>query len=1035
MKDGLYEKILDSKSKEKLKSKACIDIRNVDKSELSNVISITYQKIIRETLSQISDPKDKMELIRKLNETIGIDGFDYSDKGYKELLTVHHDENSFNTLKSFRPKTSIANSTLFTGNSATTLESELSREIRTADRVDFLVSFIKFSGLRLIFEDLVEFTKKGTLRVITTSYMGASDYKAILELSKLPNTEVKISYDTKRTRLHAKAYYFHRNTGFSTAYIGSSNLSNPALSSGLEWNLKVSEYTSKDVIDSFIKTFETYWNDEEFRTFSPIDQDDQSLLKASLTMPERKESMPIFFQLKPYSHQKEILEDLKVEREEFGSYRNLVVAATGTGKTMVAAFDYKEQSNNGKKKLLFLAHRKEILDQSLYTFRNVLRDQNFGELWVDGSVPNDYNHVFASIQTLNSNEKYKRFSEDHFDYIVIDETHHASATSYFRILDYFKPEILIGLTATPERMDGQNILEHFNNRIASEIRLPDAINRKLLSPFHYFAATDPVDLSHLTWARGGYEISQLENVYTKDKQRVQVILDTMNKYLKDMKTFKALGFCVSIKHADFMADSFEKAGIPSRSLHSKTSEDARELAKSELQKGIINCIFTVDLFNEGVDIPEVDTVLFLRPTESLTIFLQQLGRGLRLSEKKEVLTVLDFVGQAHANYDFSFKLRALTGKTNRSIKEEILDEFPNMPAGCHIKLEKIARDYILKNIQSSIFNINDLRRMMRNFQHNFSCELNLKNFLDNYGIEKDRFYSRYSFYELLVQTGNKNDYKVKHKKELSQALRRFARIDSKRLLSFAKTILAEDIDCSLLSQKEQLMLGMIHYTLWGEKPEISYEESLRDLKKHNEDIVNELLDLIEYNKGKIKNIEIAYEDEEIPLDIYASYTADQILVAFGKNTESHKFPMRQGMPLLRYRTRDLSSLNYDSCDCGRTSVRMAKIFGRSDDMLIIRGVNVFPSQVESILLEIDEAKPHYMLIVDRKGTMDTLEIQVEIDDQYFSDEMAQLNNIRNKIKKKVEETLGISVIISLVEHKTLARSEGKAKRVIDKRTI
>lgn len=895
MKDGLYEKILDSKSKEKLKSKACIDIRNVDKSELSNVISITYQKIIRETLSQISDPKDKMELIRKLNETIGIDGFDYSDKGYKELLTVHHDENSFNTLKSFRPKTSIANSTLFTGNSATTLESELSREIRTADRVDFLVSFIKFSGLRLIFEDLVEFTKKGTLRVITTSYMGASDYKAILELSKLPNTEVKISYDTKRTRLHAKAYYFHRNTGFSTAYIGSSNLSNPALSSGLEWNLKVSEYTSKDVIDSFIKTFETYWNDEEFRTFSPIDQDDQSLLKASLTMPERKESMPIFFQLKPYSHQKEILEDLKVEREEFGSYRNLVVAATGTGKTMVAAFDYKEQSNNGKKKLLFLAHRKEILDQSLYTFRNVLRDQNFGELWVDGSVPNDYNHVFASIQTLNSNEKYKRFSEDHFDYIVIDETHHASATSYFRILDYFKPEILIGLTATPERMDGQNILEHFNNRIASEIRLPDAINRKLLSPFHYFAATDPVDLSHLTWARGGYEISQLENVYTKDKQRVQVILDTMNKYLKDMKTFKALGFCVSIKHADFMADSFEKAGIPSRSLHSKTSEDARELAKSELQKGIINCIFTVDLFNEGVDIPEVDTVLFLRPTESLTIFLQQLGRGLRLSEKKEVLTVLDFVGQAHANYDFSFKLRALTGKTNRSIKEEILDEFPNMPAGCHIKLEKIARDYILKNIQSSIFNINDLRRMMRNFQHNFSCELNLKNFLDNYGIEKDRFYSRYSFYELLVQTGNKNDYKVKHKKELSQALRRFARIDSKRLLSFAKTILAEDIDCSLLSQKEQLMLGMIHYTLWGEKPEISYEESLRDLKKHNEDIVNELLDLIEYNKGKIKNIEIAYEDEEIPLDIYASYTADQILVAFGKNTESHKFPMRQGV--------------------------------------------------------------------------------------------------------------------------------------------
>ncbi len=905
MKDGLYEKILDNISKRELENKNYKKIRNVDESELSRVISTAYQKIIRETLSQITDDSEKLEFIQKLNNTIGIEDFEYKDKGFKELLAVHNDENCYNILNKYRPRTSISTSTLFTGNSGPTLESELSREIRTADEVVFLVSFIKFSGLRLIYDDLLEFTKKNKLRVITTSYMGASDYKAILELAKLPNTEVKISYDTKRTRLHAKAYYFKRNTGFSTAYIGSSNLSNPALSDGLEWNLKVSEYTSKDVIDSFIKTFETYWNDEEFRTFISTNEENKRKLKESLSIGKRKESTYVFFELKPYSHQKEILEDLKLEREEYGSYKNLVVAATGTGKTMVAAFDYKEQMKNGDKKLLFLAHRKEILEQSLYTFRNVLKDQNFGELWVDGNIPNDNTHLFASIQTLNYREKYKQFPEDHFDYIVIDESHHASASTYLKIIEYYEPEILLGLTATPERMDGKNILDYFNNRIASEIRLTDAINRKLLSPFHYFGVTDPEDLSNLKWSRGGYEINELENVYTKSKQRVQVIIDAMNRYLKDMETFKALGFCVSIKHADFMAKSFNKVGIPSVALHSDTSQEERNLAKSKLQKGEINCIFTIDLFNEGVDIPDIDTVLFLRPTESLTIFIQQLGRGLRLSENKEALTVLDFVGQAHANYDFSFKLRALTGKTKRSIKEEINDDFPNMPAGCHIKLEKMAKEYILRNIQSSIFNIRDLRKMMTNFNNNFTNELNLKNFLDNYGIDRDRFYSKYSFYELLVETGYKKDYKVKHRSELRQALRRFSRIDSKRLLSFTENLLTKDVDISLFTKKERLMLGMIHYTIWGDKPETSYEKSLEDLKKYNIDIVREILDIIEYNKSKLKTIEIEYEDEGIPLDIYASYSLDQIMVAFGKTTEDYKFPMRQGVLYIKDKHTDL----------------------------------------------------------------------------------------------------------------------------------
>lgn len=582
----------------------------------------------------------------------------------------------------------------------------------------------------------------------------------------------------------------------------------------------------------------------------------------------------------------------------------IALVSTGTGKTMVAAFDYKNQIENGDKKLLFLAHRKEILSQSLYSFRNVLKDQNFGEMWVDGEKPVENTHVFASIQSLTSSDNYKSYKRDYFDYIVIDESHHTGATSYLKLIDYFKPEILLGLTATPERMDGENILEHFNDRIASEIRLSDAIDRKLLCPFHYFAITDPENLDHLRWTRSGYDINELENVYTKSKQRVQTIIDSMNTYLKDINDFKALGFCVSIKHADFMAQSFNKVGIPSLALHSDSKDHERKKARKLLAKGEINCIFTVDLFNEGVDIPEIDTVLFLRPTQSITVFTQQLGRGLRLSRKKEQLTVLDFVGQAHENYDFSGKLRTLVGRTKRSIRDEIKEDFPNMPAGCHIKLEKIAKEYILKNIQSDSFNIRDLRNMVKNFNLNFSNQLNLKNFLDNYRIDRDRFYASYSFYKILHEVGLKEDYKLANQKELKSSLRRFATIDSKNLLDFSKKILENNIDRLDLSPKEEKMLAIFHYTIWTDKPALSYRDSLKTLKEDNPDLVGELLEIIDYNKGKIKVLEEEYH-REIPLDIHASYTLDQILAAFGKHTEKKKTSFREGVLYIKERNTDL----------------------------------------------------------------------------------------------------------------------------------
>jgi superfamily II DNA or RNA helicase len=906
MKSGLYEKMIDNVFKKDIENHS-VEKRSIEETEEVQVISLAYQKALREKLRQMTK-EERIAFIKKINEELNLPAFllegDIPDQSMVQLLAVHDNRESLKALTNNRPKSSLANSTLFTGQGSLTLESELRREIRTADRMDFLISFIKFSGLVLLIDDLKAFTAAGKkLRVITTSYMGASDYKAIETLAKLPNVEVKISFDTKRTRLHAKAYYFERETGFSTAYIGSSNMSNPALSKGLEWNLKVSEYTSQDVMAKFRRTFDTYWNDHEFVTFDPNSEEHCKELRTSLSYDKSNGLDAVFFDLRPYPYQTEILEELQKEREVFGSYRNLVVAATGTGKTMVAAFDYKAfRKNHDGDKLLFLAHREEILKQSLMTFRGVLKDQNFGELWNGNERPTEYNHVFASVQTLSRGNRYKQLKSDEFDYIVIDESHHSTADSYMGMLDYFSPKILLGLTATPERMDGGNILEHFNNRMASEIRLTEAINRKLLSPFHYFAVTDPVSLENMKWQRSGYKIDQLENIYTSNTERVSVILDSLEKYLTDVRIFKGLGFCVSIAHAEFMASKFNKAGIKSISLTSNSSDGERKKAKELLQTGEINCIFTVDLFNEGVDIPEVDTVLFLRPTESLTVFLQQLGRGLRLTEDKEALTVLDYVGQAHKDYDFSMKFRALMGKTKKSLKKEIEEEFPSMPKGCHIRLEKIAQQHILNNIQSSMLTRQNIIYKINMYEQYFEAPFTLANFIDKYDLDIKELYKKHSFYQLQNVAEHREEWLVENQIELKHACWRFAQANSRRFLLFSKSILEEGYR---ERSANGLLLAMFHYTIWGRVPEISFLDSLSRLKENNSDMVEELLEIIDYKLAHQTIIEKSYEDSAIPLDIYAQYSIDQLMAAFGKTNEQTRFPLRAGVYYVREKNADL----------------------------------------------------------------------------------------------------------------------------------
>lgn len=518
---GLYEQVINNALSSELSEipEARKSTAPIDTAEASKVLAQYLTDVVQKGLENVQDNGGGLEAqIQLANQIVNTiqnttQEADFASLGVdqraEQLLALLRDNDPrLATGKSAkeleRPETSIAQSSLFTGAiHEPQMYTELKKEIVSADRIDMLVSFIKWSGLRLIMDELRQFTQSGgELRIITTSYMGATDVKAIEELRQLPNTKIKVSYDTKRTRLHAKTYVFYRDTGFTTAYVGSSNLSNAAISSGLEWNVKVTKKDLPETIDKIAATFESYWNSNEFEYYDEGQKERLTRALKDEKYSETDNSGIYTLDILPYSYQQEILDKLDAERTVRGYNRNLVVAATGTGKTVISALDYKrfcKQHPGHPCRLLFVAHREEILKQSLYTFRAVLKDANFGELFVGSHKADSIDHLFISIQTFNSQDFTTKTDADFYDYIVVDEFHHAAAPTYQKLLEYYQPKILLGLTATPERMDGKNILDYFSGRIAAEIRLPEAIDRKLLCPFQYFGVTDTADLSSLKW--------------------------------------------------------------------------------------------------------------------------------------------------------------------------------------------------------------------------------------------------------------------------------------------------------------------------------------------------------------------------------------------------------------------------------------------------------------------------------------------------------------------------------------------------------
>ncbi|SFP26511.1 Helicase conserved C-terminal domain-containing protein [Ruminobacter amylophilus] len=921
LEDGLYEQLVNQLLKEKINDGSkIVDTRELSEEDASRTLSRYVAEVVELGMNSCNNVSSKIQMANNLIENLQLQTNENSlssfaiplekinDKGTVgalELLSVSGRENNVRTVndnvKPVRPQTSLVESSLFTGSEKEpSMFAELQKEILTADRIDMLVSFIRCAGIRLIYDQLKLFTGRGgKLRIITTSYMGVTEAAAVEKLAELPNTEIKICYETKHVGLHAKAYVFCRNTGFSTAYIGSSNLSQKAISYGLEWNLKITRKELPETFDKVEETFDIYWNSSDFEIFS---LDGKSRLIQALKQEKQRGSSIskggcYLFEVRPYNYQQEILDKLQAEREVRNNYHNLVVAATGTGKTVISAFDYRnfwKNNHNGRvddyPKLLFVAHRKEILVQSLETFRAVLRDANFGELMVDSFIPEKFEHLFVSIQSLNSKSLTEKLTPDYYDFIIVDEFHHAAAPSYQKLLSYFTPKILLGLTATPERMDGEDILRYFNYRVAADIRLPEAIEKGLLCPFQYFGVSDTVDLSEIRWTAGGYDKKELSNVYSLNtavaERRADSVIMNLNKYAMDLSTVRGLGFCVSVEHARFMSDFFNRNGIASEYLTGNSDDELRNGVKSRLVKGELSFIFVVDIYNEGVDIPEVNTILFLRPTESLTVFLQQLGRGLRLADGKDCLTVLDFIGQANKKYNFEDKFRALLSRTRKGVADEVKNRFPSVPKGCYISLEKKASEYVLSNISGSYSSRKGILSRMATFAEDSGEELTLSAFLRYYKLSPKIFYKyKASFSSMMCACGFIDECEEVFD---GRAWYGLAVIDSRRWIGFLLDFLpkAETADFNALSVIQKKMLRMFCFTLW-DKVNVEDDVNAGSIKGNilrlvrNRIIMNEVMELLEYNLSRIDFVDRpVLDDKDLPLDLYCTYSRNQILVAF-----------------------------------------------------------------------------------------------------------------------------------------------------------
>ncbi len=773
--------------------------------------------------------------------------------------------------------------------------SQILTEIYSANRIDVVMAFIRRSGITPMLDALRSHCQAGReLRVLTTTYTGSTEARALDALRDI-GAEVRVSYDESGTRLHAKAWLFHRETGFSTAYIGSSNLTHWAQVSGLEWNVRASSARNRGVIDKVAAVFESYWGAGDFVAY-----DSQEFV--SRTQKDRTASQIVMspVELRPEPFQERLLEQVRLSRQ-LGRHKNLLVSATGTGKTVMAALDYLQLRDAlPRARLLFVAHREEILTQTLATFRHAQRDYDFGELWVGGTRPKTFEHVFASIQSLHATG-LQHLDPAHFDVVIIDEFHHAAAASYLALLNHVRPVELLGLTATPERSDGLPLLDWFDGRIAAELRLWDAIDQHRLVPFTYYGIHDGLDLRQLPWRRGrGYDVDGLSKLLTGNDVWARLVVKELARRVDDVTQMRALGFCVSVEHARFMARTFNNAGIRATAIWSDTPHVERQQALRDLAARKISAVFSVDLFNEGVDVPTVDTLLMLRPTESPTLFLQQLGRGLRRHPTKATCTVLDFVGQHRAEFRFDRRLRALLGGTRSAVAAQVEQGFPFLPAGCHMELDRVAAEIVLASVRGAVPSrwsgkLDELRRFAGSAR-----EVSLNAFLADSSLELEDVYTgQKSWSDLCADAGLATLPVGPSEQVLRRACGRLLHVDDSRRIKAYRRLLSSQAppDPEQLSANDQRVLRMLVASVVHKavRPGATLLDGCALLWAHPQ-VRRELVQLLAVLDERITHFPaVLHSHPKVPLTVHARYTRIEILAAFGVGEGARVAPWQTGV--------------------------------------------------------------------------------------------------------------------------------------------
>ena len=616
----------------------------------------------------------------------------------KNIILDDNQINDYIEPKSIYDNKYLVDNKLIVNSEKGNLLNELKISLRECESFYFSVAFINFSGIQLLLDTFKELDDKGIKgKIITSTYLNFTEPKALDRIRLFNNIDLKVFITSAEVGFHTKAYIFENKDNYKII-IGSSNITQSALKSNVEWNVRVISKRENLFVEEVINEYNNLWKATELVDDNFIRKYESFIREVKRVYDKNRLELKDYEIIKPNIMQSNAIESLDRLRKG-GENKALVIAATGAGKTYMSAFDV---INFKPKKMLFLVHREEILRSAEETFKKLAKNKDIKTGLLTGSRKDlDSDYLFSTIQSMNNN--LEKFSPDHYEYIVVDEAHHAASPTYKRVMDYFKPKFLLGMTATPERGDSENIFNLFDNNLALEVRLHEALEQNLVIPFHYFGITDieGVNLSDV-------KLDNMAEVATRLKinERVDFIIEKMNFYGYSGDTQKTIGFCITVDHAEYMANEFNKRGIESICLVGSHSPEKRAEAIRRLQsdEDDLKVIFTVDIFNEGVDIPTINQVLMLRPTNSPIVFIQQLGRGLRKHNSKEFLTVLDFIGNHNKAFLIAIALNGSRYYDKDSLKVAVATEFANVPGCTNIQMDRISQERILEQLSNENFN-------------------------------------------------------------------------------------------------------------------------------------------------------------------------------------------------------------------------------------------------------------------------------------------------------------------------------------------